>query len=63
MWEELGKAVYRQCLECRSVIAFSEGRRYAEKLAYYVNLLGGDGLPGCITAACPRSSGRGWSRT
>ncbi|EEQ59486.1 DEAD/DEAH box helicase [Clostridiales bacterium 1_7_47FAA] len=44
VWEELGQAVYRQCLSCRSVIAFSEGRRYAEKLAYYVNLLGGDGF-------------------
>lgn len=44
VWEELGQAVYQQCLSCRSVIAFSEGRRYAEKLAYYVNLLGGDGF-------------------
>lgn len=26
----------------RSVIAFVEGRRYAEKLEYYVNLLGGE---------------------
>ena len=44
VWEELAKVVYRQCLMCRSVIAFSEGRRYAEKLAYYVNLLGGEGF-------------------
>lgn len=44
VWEELGMAVYQKCLSCRSVIAFSEGRRYAEKLAYYVNLLGGDGF-------------------
>lgn len=44
VWEELGQAVYQQCLSCKSVIAFSEGRRYAEKLAYYVNLLGGDGF-------------------
>ena len=44
VWEELGMAVYHKCLECKSVIAFSEGRRYAEKLAYYVNLLGGDGF-------------------
>lgn len=44
VWEELGQEVYKQCLSCRSVIAFSEGRRYAEKLAYYVNLLGGDGF-------------------
>lgn len=44
VWEELAKVVYQQCMECRSVIAFSEGRRYAEKLAYYVNLLGGEGF-------------------
>lgn len=44
VWEELAAAVYEQCLLSKSVIAFSEGRRYAEKLAYYVNLLGGDGF-------------------
>ena len=42
VWEELAENVYAKCLECRSVIAFSEGRRYAEKLAYYVNQLGGE---------------------
>lgn len=42
VWEELAKIVYQQCLSFKSVIAFSEGRRYAEKLAYYVNLLGGE---------------------
>ncbi|MDE7310628.1 MAG: DEAD/DEAH box helicase [Eubacterium sp.] len=42
VWEELGKVVYRYCQGSRSVIAFVEGRRYAEKLAYYVNLLGGE---------------------
>lgn len=42
IWEELAKKVFDRCLECHSVIAFSEGRRYAEKLAYYVNQLGGD---------------------
>lgn len=44
VWEELAAVVYEQCLTSKSVIAFSEGRRYAEKLAYYVNLLGGDGF-------------------
>ncbi len=44
IWEELGALVYQQCLKNRSVIAFVEGRRYAEKLAYYVNLLGGEGF-------------------
>lgn len=42
VWEELAERVYERCLQCKSVIAFSEGRRYAEKLAYYVNQLGGE---------------------
>lgn len=44
VWEELGALVYQYCQGSRSVIAFVEGRRYAEKLAYYVNLLGGEGF-------------------
>lgn len=44
VWEELAKVVYEQCLSYKSVIAFSEGRRYVEKLAYYVNQLGGEGF-------------------
>lgn len=44
LWEELADTVYHYCLDNRSVIAFVEGRRYAEKLAYYVNQLGGDGF-------------------
>ena len=44
VWEELGKLVFKYCQGSRSVIAFVEGRRYAEKLAYYVNLLGGEGF-------------------
>lgn len=44
VWEELGKLVYQYCQGSRSVIAFVEGRRYAEKLAYYANQLGGDGF-------------------
>ncbi len=44
VWEELGALVYRHCQGSRSVIAFVEGRRYAEKLAYYVNVLGGEGF-------------------
>lgn len=42
VWQELAALVYRHCQGNRSVIAFVEGRRYAEKLAYYVNLLGGE---------------------
>lgn len=44
VWEELSALVYRYCQGSRSVIAFVEGRRYAEKLAYYVNRLGGEGF-------------------
>lgn len=42
VWQELSKLVYQYCQGNRSVIAFVEGRRYAEKLAYYVNLIGGE---------------------
>lgn len=42
VWQELANLVYQYCQGNRSVIAFVEGRRYAEKLAYYVNLLGGE---------------------
>lgn len=44
VWKELGFAVFQKCQSYKSVIAFSEGRRYAEKLAYYVNEYGGDGF-------------------
>lgn len=44
VWQELAGMIYEKCLKARSVIAFVEGRRYAEKLAYYVNLLGGEGF-------------------
>lgn len=42
VWQELAALVYQYCQSSRSVIAFVEGRHYAEKLAYYVNLLGGE---------------------
>ena len=41
VWQELSALVYRYCQDSKSVIAFVEGRRYAEKLAYYVNQIGG----------------------
>lgn len=44
VWEEVGALVYRYCQGSRSVVAFVEGRRYAEKLAYFVNLMGGEGF-------------------
>ncbi len=42
VWQELSELVYQYCQGKRSVLAFVEGRRYAEKLAYYVNLIAGD---------------------
>lgn len=42
VWEDLAKSVYLKCMGCKSVIAFAEARRFAEKLAYYVNQLGGN---------------------
>ena len=42
VWGQLAQRVYERCQAGRSVIAFSEGRRYAEKLAYYVNQIAGE---------------------
>ena len=43
-WQEIAKTIYDRCASSRSVIAFVEGRAYAEKLAYFVNELGGEGF-------------------
>lgn len=42
VWENLALDVYRRCQGSRCVIAFVEGRRNAEKLAYYVNQAAGE---------------------
>jgi len=44
VWHELARKIYDLCQNSRSVIAFVDGRAYAERLAYYVNLIGGDGF-------------------
>ncbi|MBH1940944.1 DEAD/DEAH box helicase [Mobilitalea sibirica] len=44
VWHELSRTVYDHCMGANSVIAFVDGRAYAEKLAYFVNQLGGDGF-------------------
>lgn len=44
VWEEIARTVYEHCSGTRSVIAFVEGRAYAEKLAYYVNQIAGEGF-------------------
>jgi ATP-dependent Lhr-like helicase len=44
IWKELSNTVFEHCQVTRSVIAFVDGRAYAEKLAYYVNQLGGEGF-------------------
>ncbi|MDF2539516.1 MAG: hypothetical protein K0S76_2537 [Herbinix sp.] len=44
IWNQLASAIYDRCKDSRSVIAFVDGRAYAEKLAYYVNLVAGEGF-------------------
>lgn len=44
IWEDVARTVYEHCTGTRSVIAFVEGRAYAEKLAYYVNQIAGEGF-------------------
>ncbi|BCN29878.1 DEAD/DEAH box helicase [Anaeromicropila herbilytica] len=43
IWQEIASAIYEQCRKAKSVIAFVEGRTPAEKLAFYVNGLAGEG--------------------
>jgi ATP-dependent Lhr-like helicase len=44
VWQEVARAVHAHCKTSKSIIAFVEGRAYAEKLAYYVNLIAGEGF-------------------
>ncbi|MCL2697956.1 MAG: DEAD/DEAH box helicase [Oscillospiraceae bacterium] len=37
IWTEIARMVFAQCEGSRSVIAFTDGRMFAEKLAFYVN--------------------------
>ena len=60
VWEELGALVYQYCQGSRSVIAFVEGRRYAEKLAYYVKRWAGRALRAFTMEVCRKNSA--WRR-
>ena len=46
IWQDLASAVYDRCQEkgVRSVLAFTGGRQFAEKLAHYVNQIAGEGF-------------------
>ena len=44
IWPDLARLVYQNCEGMRSVLAFVEGRLHAEKLAYYVNQIAGQGF-------------------
>ncbi len=53
IWPDLARRVLEHCLRVRTVIAFLEGRGQAEKLAYEVNALAGEGFArthhGCVS--------------
>ena len=53
IWPEIAKTVYSYCQNERTVIAFVDGRKLAEQLAYNVNLIGGEGYArthhGCVS--------------
>lgn len=44
IWHEIARAVYDQCTKARSAIAFVDGRAFAERLAYNINVIGGEGF-------------------
>jgi ATP-dependent Lhr-like helicase len=53
VWHALAQKVYQLCQGARTVIAFVEGRQQAERLAYGVNALAGEGFArthhGCVS--------------
>lgn len=53
IWPEIARTVYEHCEGARTVIVFLEGRAQAEKLAYGVNALAGEGFArthhGCVS--------------
>jgi len=60
IWTEIARMVYLQCENMRSVIAFTDGRMFAEKLAFYVNQIAGEGFAlthhGCVSKEQRRSA-------
>ncbi|MDR2649696.1 MAG: DEAD/DEAH box helicase [Clostridiales bacterium] len=44
IWPDIGRAALEHCEGARSALAFTEGRIQAEKLAYHVNQLAGEGF-------------------
>lgn len=53
VWPDVAARVYELCQSARTVIAFVEGRQQAERLAYAVNQLAGEGFArthhGCVS--------------
>jgi ATP-dependent Lhr-like helicase len=53
IWTEIARMVYFQCEDARSVIAFTDGRMFSEKLAFYVNKIAGENFAlthhGCVS--------------
>jgi ATP-dependent Lhr-like helicase len=60
IWTEIARMVFAQCEGSRSVIAFTDGRIVAEKLAFYVNQIAGEGFAlthhGCVSKEMRRSA-------
>ncbi|MDR2560115.1 MAG: DEAD/DEAH box helicase [Oscillospiraceae bacterium] len=53
IWTEIARMVFKQCEGARSVIAFTDGRMFTEKLAFYVNQIAGENFAlthhGCVS--------------
>jgi ATP-dependent Lhr-like helicase len=44
VWQQIAQTLVNCCADTRTAIAFVDSRAYAEKLAYYVNLVAGEGF-------------------
>jgi ATP-dependent Lhr-like helicase len=53
LWQDLANSVLNACDGARTVIAFTDGRMFAEKLSYNINLIAGDNFSrthhGCVS--------------
>ena len=53
IWTEIARMVYHQCEGMRSVLAFTDGRLFSEKLAFFVNQTAGEHFAlthhGCVS--------------
>ncbi len=65
VWKELAETLYSYCRNLRSALVFVEGRMYAERIAYYLNILDAEQSAHLFSGSDTgrAASGAGFART